>query len=362
MTDHTNPLRIIVDTHILVYREFDGYVPAEYRDLFKCINETRLPILVHPLSLLDIENDANLNNKNIILSKVKTYPQFKSPPDANEDEEFQKIINTSPDFRDCVDNQLLYCVYKNVADVFITNDRGIHGIAKTLKISDRVITVRNATEFLRNRYNVQVASATNALKPTICFFDNGDFWEIGEKGRETHFEKIKGFRFISILLQNPNIFFTALDLDQADKPLPEFIADEEALSNDLSITHDVLKLVTEKGRISHKKVEKLISQYQKILDTDDVANEEEASEVEQTIKMLSESLKFKMPRDHKSQAEKARVNVYKRIDLALKKIHEEAPALGLYLNKSTIRTGDNYCYMPVVGQEPDWIFEDTPSE
>ena len=362
MTDHTNPLRIIVDTHILVYREFDGYVPAEYRDLFKCINETRIPILVHPSSLLDIENDANLKNKNIILSKVKNYLQLKSPPDANEDDEFQEIINTSPDFRDCVDNQLLYCVYKNVADVFITNDRDIHGIARTLKISDRVITVRNASEFLRNRYNVEVASATNALKPAISFFNNGDFWEIGEKGRETHFKKIKGFIFISILLRNPNISFTALDLDQADRPLSEFIADDEARSNDLSITRNVLKLVTERGRISPKKVKKLISQYQKILETGNVANEEEASEVEQTIKILSESQKPKMPRDHKSQAEKARVNVYKRIHAALKKIHEKVPALELYLNKSTIKTGDNFCYMPVVAQEPEWIFEDTPSE
>lgn len=254
-----------------------------------------------------------------------------------------------------------WCLHIEDTSIFITNDRGIHGIAKTLKISDRVITVRNASEFLRNRYNMEGASATNALKPTICFFDNGDFWEIGEKGRETHFKIIKGLRFISILLQNPNIFFTALDLDQADKPLSEFIADEEALSNDLSITHDVLKLVTEKGRISHEKVEKLISQYQKILDTGDVANEEEASEVEQTIKILSESLKFKMPRDHKSQAEKARVNVTRRIHAALKKINEKVPTLELYLNKSTIRTGDNFYYMPVVGQKPDWTFEKDPS-
>ena len=363
MTNETikNTIRIIVDTHILVYREFDGYAPAEYLDLIKCINKTRVPILLHPLSLFDIEKDANLKNKGIILSKVRNYPQLKSPPDANDDEEFQNIIETSTAFRDSVDNQLLYCVYKNVADVFITDDRDIHRKAKSLKISDRVLSVIKATDFLKNSYDVEITSGTHASKPTICFFNNGDYWKIGEKGRETLFKEIRGFRYISFLLQYPNKSFPALDVYSEGKTLPEVFEAEVAFSDSLGIDSDVLKLVTKNGRIPFEEIKRLISYFEKKIETNDYNGIEEAIAIKENISNLAKMLKTKVQRDHTSQAEKARVNVTKRIHAALKKINEKLPALGLYLNKSTIKTGDSFCHIPVVGQEPDWILQKYPS-
>jgi len=363
MTNETiqNTIRIIVDTHILVYREFDGYAPAEYLDLIKCINKTRVPILLHPLSLLDIEKDANLKNKGIILSKVRNYTQLKSPPDANDDEEFQNIIETSTAFRDSVDNQLLYCVYKNVADVFITDDREIHRKAKHLEISDRVLTVKKATKFLKNNHNAKTLLSTHASKPTIYFFNNGDYWKIGEKGRETLFKEISGFRYISFLLSYPNAFFTALEVYFEGKSPAEFFEAEVAFSDDLGIKNDVLNLVTDGDRISYGKVKELISFLEKTLKTGNFGGIEEAIAIEEKIKELNTILKNRNQRDHRSEAEKARVNVTRRIHAALKKIIKNVPSLGLYLNKSTIKTGDRFCHIPVVGQEPEWILYKYPS-
>ena len=265
---------------------------------------------------------------------------------------------------------------KRASDILKTSDNK-KGEAVTLKREDlsRILSNTGEDKSIESYPQKPTEDSTENSKnrATIKFYQSGDFWIIGEKGHETQFKEVKGFKFISFLLQYPNKQLTALSVYNAGKKLAQFVADGMAFEEDLNIDDDILKSIKEDGKISATKVLNEIERLKKRLASNDFDNPEEAMTIKQDIgylekmiiynsrkKGLKVSLK-KTARDHKSQGEKARVNVTKRIHSALEKIHEKLPNLGLYLNTSTIRTGDTFCYAPVIGKEPIWILKKSPT-
>ena len=66
-------MRIILDTNIFITREDYSIIPANLQDLIRILHESTVQILLHPLSVRDIENDQNEERKKIIKSKIKSY-------------------------------------------------------------------------------------------------------------------------------------------------------------------------------------------------------------------------------------------------------------------------------------------------
>jgi two-component system, NtrC family, response regulator len=209
---------------------------------------------------------------------------------------------------------------------------------------------------------------------TINFYQSGEYWTIGEKGNETLIKEKKGFSFISLLLKYPNKPIRSYVLFNMAKCLPGFVAANKALEKELNTSSDIIKPLVEEGKLSPKKILDEIERLNQKLDSDDYDNQEEALTIKEDIDFLKNMITYKTTkkgqipilkrasRDHKSQSELVRINVYKRIDLALEKIHEKLPSLALYLNNSTIKTGDTCCYAPVLGQEPTWILKKLPPQ
>ena len=256
-----------------------------------------------------------------------------------------------------------------MVDYFITEDRDIRLKAKILKISNRVLNVKQAIDFFRDNSAFKMTSGVHAEKLTFCFYNDGDYWKVGERGRETLFKRMSGFKFISFLLHNPNMPLSALAVYNSENNLTGIIADEMAYHEGLQIDDDILRSIKTDEKISPHKIKYEIERLKEKLGSGDYANPEEALKIKQDIDQLKNmiidnshkqkprvSLK-RIPRDHKSQGEKARVNVTKGIHSALQRIYKSNPHLGLYLNKSTVKTGDTFCYVPVVGQEPMWILK-----
>jgi DNA-binding NtrC family response regulator len=208
---------------------------------------------------------------------------------------------------------------------------------------------------------------------TIKFYQSGDYWIIGGMGSEATFKDMKGFQFISFLLKHPNVQLAAIDVYNTGKRPAAITSEAMAFQNDFKPFDDILRPIEKGGGLSLKKILNEIERLKEKIESDDYNNPEECVNIKQEIDYLENLIKHKPNkkehsivlkkaiRDHKSQSELARVNVTKRIHAALNKILSTNPNLGLYLNKSTIKTGDSFYYSPVVGKEPIWILHKNPA-
>jgi hypothetical protein len=120
--------------------------------------------LVHPLSVHEIEKGRNHERREITLSKIKTYPILDNPLSFENNQQFLAIVDHANNAHELVDNNLLYCIYKNVVDFLITEDRGIHRKSERLGISDRVFDIDEALEYFKKQLSVEKVPTPPALK------------------------------------------------------------------------------------------------------------------------------------------------------------------------------------------------------
>ena len=73
-------MRILIDTNIFIYREDPTILSEHLQRLLRITRENKHIIMVHPASMKDIENDQNVKRKEIMISKLRSYPLLKSPP------------------------------------------------------------------------------------------------------------------------------------------------------------------------------------------------------------------------------------------------------------------------------------------
>ncbi|VUT27662.1 MAG: hypothetical protein SYNGOMJ08_00212 [Candidatus Syntrophoarchaeum sp. GoM_oil] len=143
-------MRVLIDTNVFVYGETDKVVESDVAKLAALAMEHDVQLFVHPASLEDIGRDADESRRIIHESKFKKYPilQDSGNPDAN----FTSIVGKPSIPQDEVDNRILYSAYKNAVNFFVTEDLGIHRKARKLDLSERVLTVSQAVEYLRRQF------------------------------------------------------------------------------------------------------------------------------------------------------------------------------------------------------------------
>jgi len=187
--------------------------------------------------------------------------------------------------------------------------------------------------------------------PVLCFYKKGEHWWIGEKERKVFVNKMNGLCFIHFLLSYPYEEFR-----------PEFVYKLGVTSEvgEVKIDHNELEA---KGAFSQKKLDGKARSAYRIrikdlrgrLEAENYQDGDEYIEIKEEIDQLENELKGRKIRNHKSEEEKARKNVSKAIDRALRKIHELIPSFQRYLNKHTIKKGDSFTYKPLLEDQPDWI-------
>lgn len=141
-------MRILIDTNVFIYREDPKIVTENLQRLLRIINENKHTILIHTASFDDINNDRNIERKSIMLSKIKTYPFLESPPAP--DKKFLSSIGRGVQDPVINDDKILYAVYRNAADIFITEDKEIQKNALKLGIEDRVMDILTALIYFEN--------------------------------------------------------------------------------------------------------------------------------------------------------------------------------------------------------------------
>lgn len=140
-------MRILIDTNIFIPLEDSSSVLDEsFSELVRLSNENNHQILAHPSSIDDIERDDDEERKEISLSRIRKYSFLEDPPILSDQEtDSLGLINDN----DRVDNEILFAIYKNAANILVTEDRGIHKKAKILGIEGRVHYIQQAVQSLK---------------------------------------------------------------------------------------------------------------------------------------------------------------------------------------------------------------------
>jgi len=368
-------MNILIDTHILVKREVDRTIERRLQEILQAIGELNHKLVVHPLSVTEVEKDKNIPQKSVLLSKIRTYPFVNAPENLTDDDAFIALIGKPKSEREKVDSCLLYSLYKNEVDFFLTEDMDIMEKAGRLQISPKVMNLRAASSFFKRILKERKSKGGDA--PVFCFYKKGSKWYIGEKGKESTFDDLQGFKFIHFLLSREYQDLEPRTVYHGEKSMANEFTDRDILegSEDLEDLHGdsalYIKNLDAKGR---NEIEKRLRELRAVLDLVQeehdlgdylspvdsmVALEEKKEKIEGEIKKLERVLQQRSERDPKSEAERARVNVTRAIKLALKKITEDPSisSTSSYLNKSTIKTGDSCSYRPALNNKPTWILD-----
>jgi predicted nucleic acid-binding protein len=157
-------LRIIIDTNIFIFRENYAVLPENLQNLLGLLQRSDTQIVLHPLSVKEIEKDNELERRAIVLSKIKTYQMIEKPPLVQDDEAFTQLIGKAESENQLVDDNLLYCIFRDTADYLITEDKGIHSKSKQLGLSHRVLTTDQALDRFKSQLRTNPITSPPAVK------------------------------------------------------------------------------------------------------------------------------------------------------------------------------------------------------
>jgi hypothetical protein len=157
-------MRILLDTYILIPRENDKILSVELQELLRILSTNRIEIMIHPLSVVEIEKDKDKERKQIMISKLNTYPRLDPYPNLGKDRAFLDSISVRHPENERTDLALIHSVYKDAVDFLITEDRGIHKSAKILNLTDRVLLIDDALQIFRKYGQKEKLVAPPALK------------------------------------------------------------------------------------------------------------------------------------------------------------------------------------------------------
>ncbi|MBP2134243.1 putative nucleic acid-binding protein [Methanomicrobium sp. W14] len=139
-----------MDTNIFIYREEYRIVEKDLQELFQLLNELKSELIVHPLSISELNNDANLTRKKVNISKIRSYSLLQNFPDSSVDLEFNKLFGSPKNSHDRIDREILYSIYRDAANFLITEDKGMLKQAEKVGISDRVFLISEALDYFKN--------------------------------------------------------------------------------------------------------------------------------------------------------------------------------------------------------------------
>lgn len=139
--------KILLDTNMLIYREDNKILDKDISELTRNLYDSSdYKIVIHPKSLEEAYKNKNIEQREIFISKLKTYPLIDMPPKAIPN--FIQIVGRNNE-NDDIDNELLFAVKQNCVDYFITNDTKLKNKSKLIGLEDRVLNIEEALELFK---------------------------------------------------------------------------------------------------------------------------------------------------------------------------------------------------------------------
>jgi GNAT superfamily N-acetyltransferase len=136
----SDPLTPHVEVDASLAMEFHRLATSKHHDL-----------RVHPSSLLDFDRIADPTARSARLLVFQKYEMLVSPPEINE---HQRTILGSPvpGTNDAVDQDLLAAVVGDAVGYLVTEDQGLHRMARRVGVDDRVLLLADALAMLHGLY------------------------------------------------------------------------------------------------------------------------------------------------------------------------------------------------------------------
>lgn len=170
--------------------------------------------------------------------------------------------------------------------------------------------------------------------PAVELVQSGEFWQVRFGGRETSLKDSKGMRILARLLDEPDREFHALDLnDPAGSAVVEPALDEAGVGG----------LDSQARAAYRRRLAEIDERLQEAREMNDAGAVESLLEEQEALQReLTRAFGLGGRRRRSgSAAERARVNVTRRVRDAIGRIGEQLPEAGRYLD-STVKTG-TYC-------------------
>lgn len=143
-------MRILIDTNVVIPLEDSTRVLEEsLSKLVRLASENGHQLLAHPSCYDDIARDPDSSRRAISLSRLRKYSTLQDPPKPSVTE-LSKLGLRERDDNDRVDNEILYALYRDAANILVTEDREVHKKALLVGIADRVHYIQQATSFLEH--------------------------------------------------------------------------------------------------------------------------------------------------------------------------------------------------------------------
>jgi hypothetical protein len=211
---------------------------------------------------------------------------------------------------------------------------------------------------------------------TFSFYKNGEFWSIGEQGKEKHLKDLNGLLMLNMLLRYPHEPISSFTLFHEGKEIEsDIVVPFYKVSDDIKSTSSKEGVDTLAISIKPSHQPKYDEGGKSMLKSSIAELEEELALIDQTsfedpikklekedeIKGLIQEYKKEMDsnkyQDWATGEDNARVSVNKNIKRALKKVIADIPYLETYLNRHTIVTGKECTYRPLIENPVEWILD-----
>ncbi|PUA17324.1 GNAT family N-acetyltransferase [Glaciimonas sp. PCH181] len=168
-------LRFLLDTNILIPLQ-DSYQVLEpnLTDFVRLAGVGGHQLLYHPATIADFRRDTDEQRREMNLHRLAQYSQLDNPA---------RCPWNTPETtaNEACDNEILYALECDAVHALVTEDRGIHGKARTRGLSDRVYTIQMAQYWLRGLHEPKQEVLPNiedvplhSLTPSLAtdFFDS----------------------------------------------------------------------------------------------------------------------------------------------------------------------------------------------
>jgi predicted nucleic acid-binding protein len=138
------PIRVLLDTNILIHREATTIVKEDIGVLFRWLDQLHYDRCIHPCSVAEIQKHKDPKVVLAFEAKLQSYLLLKT--EAPESHQIQAIRANDKTENDKNDTTLVKELQGGRVDFIISEDRGIHRKATLLGIAHRVFTIDDFLE------------------------------------------------------------------------------------------------------------------------------------------------------------------------------------------------------------------------
>lgn len=140
--------------------------PESYASLLRDLQVKGHTSHVHDATLVDIKRDPDAARRSISLSKAAKYPRIKNSwrDRTALSKEFGDIRNDN----DLSDAHILSALYDGIVDALITEDQGLHTRAHRRGLGQKVLTVRQALDFINGTY-ARIDYVLKSVSRKFCY-------------------------------------------------------------------------------------------------------------------------------------------------------------------------------------------------